>query len=138
MKVIRRLALVIGLLAVSACGGSSSATAGPTSVGASEKEYSITLASSSAKAGEVTFDIKNAGTIQHEFVVVSTDLPADQLPQVADKVNEDALTKVDEVEDINPGDTPTLKVNLPAGHYVVFCNIAGHYASGMHAAFTAE
>ena len=31
--------------------------------------------------------------------------------------------------------TPTLAVELAAGHYVLLCNIATHYEQGMHADF---
>jgi uncharacterized cupredoxin-like copper-binding protein len=102
--------------------------------------YKIDLGATRPPAGSVTFQITNAGKIQHEFVVVKTDLAADKLPIKSgeSEVDEDdaQLTHVDEVEDINPGDTPTLTVDLPAGHYVLFCNVAGHYQSGMHVDFT--
>jgi uncharacterized cupredoxin-like copper-binding protein len=53
-------------------------------------------------------------------------------------VSEDTagLTVVDEVEDIAVGATPSLTVDLPAGHYVVICNLPAHYAGGMHTDFT--
>ena len=93
-----------------------------------------------AKAGSVTFAITNKGTIPHEFVVFKSDLAVDKLPMLADgtAVDEEGagLTSVDEVEDIAVGATPTLTVTLPAGHYIVICNLPGHYQSGMHAAFT--
>ncbi len=117
---------------------SSVASGGGTSVAATETEYAIDLGATSVPAGDVTFQIRNAGTIEHEFVVVKTDLAADKLPMGEGEVDEDSpqLGAVDEVEDIEPGATPTLTVSLPAGHYVVFCNIPGHYQLGMHADFT--
>ena len=39
---------------------------------------------------------------------------------------------MDEIEDIEGGANPTLTVDLDAGHYVVFCNLPGHYGLGMH------
>jgi uncharacterized cupredoxin-like copper-binding protein len=119
---------------------SAGGSAAGTNVTAAESEFKIELGSTTAPAGSVTFQITNSGTIQHEFVVVKTDLAADKLPMKTgeSEVDEDnaALTAVDEVEDIDPKATPTLTVNLPAGHYVVFCNIQGHYAGGMHVDFT--
>ena len=74
----------------------------------------------------------------HEFVVVKTDLKADALPIVDNKIDESALTPVDEVEDIAVGGTPSLTVDLAAGHYVLLCNIETHYGLGMHADFTVK
>jgi uncharacterized cupredoxin-like copper-binding protein len=111
-----------------------------TAVSAKETEFKIELGAPSAPAGDVTFDITNSGTVQHEFVVLKTDTAADALPvdSSTNTVSEETegLTVVDEVEDIAVGDTPTLSVDLQAGHYVIICNIPGHYAGGMHADFT--
>ena len=115
---------------------------GATSITAKETEFKIDLSAATAAPGSVTFQITNGGAAVHEFVVVKTDLAADKLPVDPSKgeVNEDdpSLTAVDEVEDIAIGATEPLTVNLPAGHYVVFCNVSGHYASGMHADFTTQ
>ncbi|HET7027243.1 MAG TPA: sulfocyanin-like copper-binding protein [Candidatus Limnocylindrales bacterium] len=126
--------------ASSEASASAGGSAAGTNVTATESEFKIELGATTAPAGPVNFQITNGGTIQHEFVVVKTDLAADKLPMKTgeSEVDEDnaALTAVDEVEDIDPKATPTLTVNLPAGHYVVFCNIEGHYAGGMHVDFT--
>jgi uncharacterized cupredoxin-like copper-binding protein len=135
---------ILPIAALLGCSGAStpsavpSQAAGGTAVGAQEKEFSITLDKSTLPAGDVTFSITNGGTIVHEFVVLDTDTPADQLPQASGEVDEDSLEAVDEVEDIAPGSTAKLSVNLPAGHYVVICNIPGHYAAGMHADITVQ
>ena len=112
----------------------SSATTGG-AIAVDLKEWAITPSSRTAKAGDVTFTIKNSGTVVHEFVVVKTDVKADALAVIGDKIDESALTAVDEVEDIAIGATPTLKVTLAAGHYVVLCNIETHYGLGMRSDF---
>jgi uncharacterized cupredoxin-like copper-binding protein len=62
---------------------------------------------------------------------------ADDLPLDGDTARADELLEViDEVEDIAPGTSATLNLNLDPGAYAVICNLPGHYASGMHAAFT--
>jgi uncharacterized cupredoxin-like copper-binding protein len=124
----------IALIAVTA--GCSAAPTGP--VTAQLKEFSITLGRTTASPGSVTFNVTNAGTLPHEFVVVDTDTPAGSLPVEGALVSEDALTVVDEIEDIAVGATPTLTVNLTAGHYAIICNVEGHYASGMHADFQVQ
>jgi uncharacterized cupredoxin-like copper-binding protein len=130
-----------GASAKATAGGSAagSAPAGSTTVAAEEKEFAIDLDNATVPQGDVTFKVNNAGTVVHEFVVVDTDTAAAQLPQASDGVvDEDALTVVDEIEDLAPGVTENLTVNLPAGHYVVLCNIPGHYASGMHIDLTVQ
>ena len=146
-KTVSLAVAALPLAALIACGGGSSSTsspktsaAGATAVAVDEKEFSIGLDKTSIPAGDVNFSIKNSGTVVHEFVVIDTDLASDQLPQASGEVDEDAeaLTAVDEVEDIDPGAAESLSVNLPAGHYVVICNVPGHYAGGMHTEFTVQ
>jgi uncharacterized cupredoxin-like copper-binding protein len=116
-----------------------SSAAGGT-ITAKESEFKIDLSATSAPAGSVTFQITNGGTVVHEFVVMKTDLAADKLPvdASAGTVSEDTagLTVVDEVEDLAVGASAPLTVDLPAGHYVIICNVPAHYAGGMHADFT--
>jgi uncharacterized cupredoxin-like copper-binding protein len=119
-------------LAVGSCGGGGG-------IAATEVDYSITLDESSAPAGEVTFDVTNDAEQPHEFVVFKTDLAEDALPVDADgNVDEagEGVELVDELEDIAPGDSPSLTVTLDAANYVIICNIPGHYAQGMHTPFT--
>lgn len=122
--------------AVSPAGSAS----GGTPVATTLTEYKIALAATTAPAGSVTFQLTNSGTIVHEFVVFKTDLTPDKLPMLADgtAVDEEGagLTIVDEVEDIAVAATPSLAVTLPAGHYVLLCNVETHYKAGMVAEFT--
>jgi uncharacterized cupredoxin-like copper-binding protein len=108
--------------------------AGASTVDATLKDFDIQLSDDAASAGKVTFDITNHGPSTHEFVVVKTDKAADALPLHDGDVDEDALHSIDEVEDISSGATPKLSVDLEPGHYVVFCNVPGHYKLGMSAA----
>ena len=128
--------LCAATLALAACGGGAVAPS-PHSATATVGEFKIALDTAKLAAGEETLSIKNAGTITHEFVVVRTDLAAEALPIGADGgVDEEAtdVAHIDEVEDILAGSTGSLTVSLPAGKYVVFCNLPGHYKGGMHAA----
>lgn len=58
------------------------------------------------------------------------------IPDARGARNEDAYTLVDEVEDIPGGETATLNVTLDPGHYVIICNIKGHYRMGMESELT--
>jgi uncharacterized cupredoxin-like copper-binding protein len=132
----KRLGLVAVALLASSCGDAGTdANAGP-GVGATLTDFSIMLESESAPAGSTTFDIVNGGPSTHEFEVFRTDLADDALPVDGSTVADDQLEIVDEVEDIAPGTSTSLAVELPAGHYVVICNISGHYQAGMHAGIT--
>ncbi len=134
----RNLALVavVTVMAIAGgCGGGAPAT-GP--ISAELKEFSITLGRNTTSTGVVQFAVRNAGAVIHEFVVIDTDTPAASLPVEGQGVSEAGMTVVDEIEDIAIGATPTLDVNLAAGHYAIICNIDGHYAAGMHADLTVQ
>jgi uncharacterized cupredoxin-like copper-binding protein len=126
-------AIALGLT-VGSCGGGGG-------IGATLVDFSITLDESSAPAGDVTFDVTNDAEQAHEFVVFKTDLAEDALPtDDAGDVDEEGegVELIDEIEDIAPGDTPSLTVTLDAGSYVIICNVPGHYRQGMHTSFTAS
>jgi uncharacterized cupredoxin-like copper-binding protein len=122
--------------------GTTTAPAVPGQVAVSEKDFEISLASTSAPAGKVTFSVANDGPSTHEFVVFKTDLDADQLPtdSKGDADEEGTgVTHIDEIEDIAAGTSDnTLEVDLKAGSYVLICNLPGHYKLGMHTAFTVQ
>jgi uncharacterized cupredoxin-like copper-binding protein len=120
---------------------------GPTTVDAALTTYAITLDKDSASSGEITFHVHNDATdLTHEFVVFKTDIPADQLPLndegiVDEEAGGSDLVLIDEVEDVEPGMSKDLTVNLEPGNYVLLCNIDSdemHYAHGMHAPFTVK
>ena len=100
----------------------------------------LTASTSSVPAGDVTFTVKNTGTIDHEMVVLKTDTAFDQLPvggSEPDKVDESA--NIGETGDpaLKPGETRSFTIKaMTAGKYVLVCNIAKHYAMGMRAPFT--
>jgi uncharacterized cupredoxin-like copper-binding protein len=105
-------------------------------------QWSITPTSTTASAGTVTFSVTNAGTIPHEFVVLSTDtLAADfaigSFEGEPNRIDEDtAGTNVGETGDMEPTTTKTITIDLKAGHYAFVCNLPGHYGLGMHVDFT--
>lgn len=132
------IAILAIAASVAAC-GSTAASAAPSaaagSVAVELNEWTVVSTPATASAGPVTFAITNTGAQLHEFVVVQTDLKADALPVADGKIDESTLTPVDEIEDIEAGATPTLSVDLAAGHYVLLCNIETHYEQGMRADF---
>ena len=128
--------LMAGFLA--ACSGTPAAPATVAPITIELKSFSLTPSATTAKAGDVTFMVTNTATEdKHEFVVIKTDLAADKLPVGGEKtVDEEALQVIDEVEEMDPGKSGTLTVNLAAGHYVLICNVEEHYEKGMYTDFT--
>lgn len=125
--------LGLGLVAV-ACGGSAD-----TDVIVTLHDDGITLSETSVTAGELRFEGVNQGSLIHEFEVfgVPEGVDADALPLDGDTARADELLEViDEVEDIAPGTSAGLSLDLEPGTYAVMCNLPGHYANGMHATFT--
>ena len=158
-------ATVLSVLALSACGGaSSSADAGstttpapastsiaaPASTGQAKhetatsdavgvslgggKEFSIAPAVASTAPGAVTFHVRNDGSVTHEMVVVRTDRKAGDLASGGARADESG--SAGETGDMAAGARKTLTLKLPAGHYVLLCNLPGHYAGGMYTDFT--
>jgi uncharacterized cupredoxin-like copper-binding protein len=106
--------------------------AGKQHVAATLREFAVRPAHHTVAAGQVTFVVHNAGHRVHEMVILRTDADPDDLPRHGGRAKE--AGKVDEVENVRPGSTKVLTVHLKPGRYVLICNIAGHYAAGMHAA----
>jgi uncharacterized cupredoxin-like copper-binding protein len=127
-----------GVLAAAlvACGGnagSGSATRVQVTLG----DFFLSADPTAIATGKVVFDITNTAATAHEFVVLQTDTPADQLAVNDTTANETG--KVSEVDEFKgPNGTKHLTRDLKAGRYVLICNVSGHYQQGMRAAFTVQ
>jgi hypothetical protein len=86
--------------------------------------------------GRVRLVVTNDGPDLHELIVVR-DPAGTRLPLRTDglTVNEEALApeEVGSLEPGVPGSVRGLTLRLRPGRYEIFCNMAGHYMSGMHA-----
>ena len=119
------------------------------------QEYSMAVAPTSVKAGKVTFVVKNAGTMEHEMVLVKAPDVA-SLPRVTVATADRAVGDVDEEAipaadlpgeaSVQPGKTVTKAITLTPGTYVMICNIdtmqpdgtvLNHFQRGMDATITA-
>ncbi|MFN3285194.1 MAG: cupredoxin domain-containing protein [bacterium] len=105
------------LLLAAGCagGGKKGEEVPPGVVQVSEKEFSIAPSPSTVSAGRITFRVKNDGSIEHNFVVLSAD-----------------KKKVAELDAIKPGQSQELVVQLQAGEYRLVCTVPGHEEAGMH------
>lgn len=89
---------------------------------------------SSVKAGPVTFEVTNwSRGVTHEMVVIAVDGPSTPLPYEYNKgiVAEDQVKVMGEASDLEPSATKDVTLDLPAGHYLLVCNLPGHFAAGM-------
>ena len=104
------------------------------------KDFEVHENAAVVPAGTVSFRIRNQGPTSHEFIVVRTSRAPDKLPLQKDglTVNEraDGIDLIDEAEGLDIDDRQTLVLDLPAGQYVMYCNLEGHYLGGMYAALT--
>jgi uncharacterized cupredoxin-like copper-binding protein len=94
---------------------------------------------STVEAGEVTFDVTNwSRNLVHEMLVVAVANANVQLPYDADdqRVIEDKINSLGETEEMQPGASKTLTLDLKPGTYLLICNVAGHYAAGMWTVLT--
>ena len=90
-------------------------------------------------AGPTVFTITNNGKLDHEFVVLRTDIAPQALKVDADgglEEKQPGVTLVDEHEDINPGATVTLYIPLEPGKYVLLCNTPEHFKHKMYLQLT--
>ncbi len=152
------LLLAVGLFLAVGCGGGSDGDKGGAAEGSGEEqdgelfvdpdapvidvaltEWALAPDAATAEAGPVTFSARNEGKAAHELVVVKTDTAADKLEAKNGKVDEDTAGEmIGEIEQFDAGKTLAKTFDLVPGHYVLLCNIEGHYGSGMHADFTVE
>jgi plastocyanin len=79
----------------------------------SEKEFKISLPSTTLKPGSYTFDLSNDGKLQHDLAVNGPGVNNAKTPL------------------INGGQHATLKVKLAAGTYDFYCSVPGHKQLGM-------
>jgi uncharacterized cupredoxin-like copper-binding protein len=134
----RALAPLVIALVVAACGSGPAAAPEGSQIVVELSDYKVGVNVPSVKAGSVKFGVRNLAAMEHNFVVIKTDLPQDklQLDGATAKVNEDG--KVGGITTIPAGRSASVTIDLTAGKYVFICNLAGHYQLGMHTGFTVE
>jgi uncharacterized cupredoxin-like copper-binding protein len=126
-------AVATALVLLAACSGGSPGAPGST-VNVTLHDFKIESSTGASSDTNVVFRVQNQAPVTHEFVIVRSDLPSDQLPIASDglSVDEQKLRPVGEIGEVDSGTTQTLSIHLPPGRYVFFCNLEGHYLGGMH------
>ena len=108
------------------------------SAGGSIQGMRIIAAPDTVKAGTVTFHATNGSKSHvHEMILVHQPPNGRKLPynDKRQRVDESRIKSLGEVSELEPGKSGTLTVKLQPGDYLLFCNQAGHYASGMRTSF---
>jgi uncharacterized cupredoxin-like copper-binding protein len=116
-----------GLAAVACGGGSGSGSTSSTPTPAAtaqtvtftETEFKIDAASTSLKAGDYTFAVKNAGKFPHDLHIATPD-----------------GTELGKSEVLQAGASGNFQVSLKAGTYQIWCAVDSHKAQGMQGTLT--
>ena len=98
------------------------------------KEFKVLPSPLTAKRWYVSFSVKNTGKIDHELVVLKTNVPPAKLPVKGGKAVETG--RVGRVGPLKPGASKSLTLNMKPGKYVLLCNLPGHYQAGQRIGFT--
>jgi len=114
------------------------------------REFSVTVDQATVPHGAVTFHVTNAGTVPHEFLVIKTDLAPESLPTESNgsyKENGAGTNLLEEIDEVAPGQSKDLTIDLDDAKYVLICNMVhvaadgsqdAHYARGMRTAFRVD
>ncbi len=92
-------------------------------------------------AGKVTFEVTNVSkeTIHEMLVSPIKDVNA-SLPYIANegRLDEEASGDMGEVSELDPGKSGALTLDLKPGMYILYCNVPGHFTSGMWTTITVQ
>lgn len=100
----------------------------------------ITVDRPDIPAGEVTFTVTNESqSFYHSLSIAPVADTSKELPYLSDKmmVDEAAAGTVARGKELKPHATGSVTADLRPGTYILFCNVAGHYAMGMWTLVTA-
>jgi uncharacterized cupredoxin-like copper-binding protein len=95
------------------------AAGGGQTVDMTAADFKFDPSDQTVKSGDVTFNLKNDGQESHSLEI------------------EDVNGQDQEIEgEVSPGQSGTLKVNLPPGKYEFYCPVANHKEMGMEGEIT--
>jgi uncharacterized cupredoxin-like copper-binding protein len=100
-------------------GGGGSSSGGSGSVAISESEFQLDPSDPTAKAGNVTLDVKNDGSVVHDLEIEGNGVEESTDP-------------------IGAGSSAKLTVDLKPGTYEIYCNIDSHRDQGMEGELTVQ
>lgn len=95
-------------------------------------EWKLTPGQVTVRPGRISFVVRNDGTMAHEFVVLRSHLHHHTLKVKGGKAVE--TSRVGRIPQIPSGTSKRITLKVPAGKYVLLCNMLGHYQAGQYAA----
>jgi plastocyanin len=98
---------------------SDSGSSGSADVSISETEYQLDPSDPTAQAGEVTVEAVNDGATVHDLEIEGNGVE-------------------EEIDDLDPGSSGEVTVDLEPGTYEIYCGIADHREQGMEGELTVE
>lgn len=107
----------------------------------SKATMGISATPETVKPGMVTFEVLNSSKDQiHEMIVAKLANPNKPLPYLADedRVDEDKEGDLGEVSELDPGQSGALRIEMKPGTYILYCNVPGHYVTGMWTLFSVK
>lgn len=124
-------AVVSAGLVVTAASPADTATSG-TAVSVTLEEWKLVPAQVIVRQGRISFVVRNDGTMDHEFVVLRSDVHHHSLKVTGGRAIEKG--RVAEIPLIPSGVSKRLTLTVRPGKYVLLCNLIGHYQAGQYAA----
>jgi uncharacterized cupredoxin-like copper-binding protein len=109
------------------------------SVDVTLRDFKIDASQASIPGGVVSFNVTDNGPTEHEFLIFASEADPANLPIKDGRVDEEDENSVkvfDSGDNIALQTTKAFTTALTPGHYVLICNLPGHYNNGMHTAFT--
>lgn len=98
-------------------------------------EFFLTPKYGSVKAGSISFELRNSGDAEHEFMIADVDDLAAE--DVASMTSDEVHAKVVAAKHgLAAGSSDVLVADLEPGTYLLFCNLAGHFAQGQSTTLT--
>jgi uncharacterized cupredoxin-like copper-binding protein len=132
----RKVVSATAVAALAGVVGAGAAAAATPTVKVSLKEFKVLPSTKSVATGKVTFSVKNVGTVDHELVVIKTNVAPGKLPVKNAKASEKG--KVGLVPELKPGKSGKVTLKLAKGKYVLLCNLPAHYQAGQYIGFTVK
>ena len=129
------LALAVAASAFSALLPSGTASAAEAAAGrqvaVALDEWRLLPGQITARAGRVTFVVRNDGAMDHEFLVLRSDRHHHSLAVKNGRAVETG--RLGKIPLIRKGTTRKITLKVPRGKYVLLCNMLGHYQAGQYA-----
>lgn len=122
--------LSAGLVVISAPAADNATSCAVVSVALTE--WKLMPGQVTVRPGRVSFVVRNDGTMDHEFLVLRSDVHHHSLKVKGGKAVE--KERLGRIPRIPSGASKRITLRVSPGKYVMLCNLLGHYQAGQFAA----